>query len=374
MIRESFSIGVLNLPNYGEIILSDNLIIGVDPAISGCSDTEPVQWSSIPDSWFEPANWKNSDLRNREFTRDEESVPCQNSRVILPQETTFMISSESSLLAETTSIQPWGSALTSSSTLAQYKATDWGRYQIPQLEVDFAQQFCDSTGCLCHKSQYQSSLMATICASKTCPELQCQDGFIPSGHCCPICGAQIHLDYNNDFNFDQFEKFVDEQVNGDLNIKYKAYKVAKNTLTRGEVELEILVVLTDSDDTDVSFIKCEIVTLDKTGWPSGLRRQIKALVSSGAWVRIPLQSNFLLSELCENGSEKAVEGSKVISGRGRLHSGLLRQRPWHDWGRRFWYYLCGSSHPPRARFCVYKTRLSTYILHHQVPTHHLLSA
>ena len=27
-----------------------------------------------------------------------------------------------------------------------------------------------------------------------------------------------------------------------------------------------------------------------TGWPSGLRRQIKALVSSEAWVRIPLQS------------------------------------------------------------------------------------
>ena len=28
------------------------------------------------------------------------------------------------------------------------------------------------------------------------------------------------------------------------------------------------------------------------GWPSGLRRQFKALVSSEAWVRIPLQSLF----------------------------------------------------------------------------------
>ena len=34
--------------------------------------------------------------------------------------------------------------------------------------------------------------------------------------------------------------------------------------------------------------------LIQTGWPSGLRRQIKALVSSGAWVRIPLQSNLFL--------------------------------------------------------------------------------
>ena len=30
----------------------------------------------------------------------------------------------------------------------------------------------------------------------------------------------------------------------------------------------------------------------KTGWPSGLRRWIKAPISSGAWVRIPLQSHF----------------------------------------------------------------------------------
>ena len=28
------------------------------------------------------------------------------------------------------------------------------------------------------------------------------------------------------------------------------------------------------------------------GWPSGLRRQFQALVSSEAWVRIPLQSVF----------------------------------------------------------------------------------
>ena len=34
------------------------------------------------------------------------------------------------------------------------------------------------------------------------------------------------------------------------------------------------------------------VRVFKTGWPSGLRRWIKAPISSGAWVRIPLQSIF----------------------------------------------------------------------------------
>ena len=32
----------------------------------------------------------------------------------------------------------------------------------------------------------------------------------------------------------------------------------------------------------------------KTGWPSGLRRWIKAPISSGAWVRIPLQSSLFV--------------------------------------------------------------------------------
>ena len=33
---------------------------------------------------------------------------------------------------------------------------------------------------------------------------------------------------------------------------------------------------------------------EAVGWPSGLRRQFKALVSSEAWVRIPLQSLFCI--------------------------------------------------------------------------------
>ena len=39
------------------------------------------------------------------------------------------------------------------------------------------------------------------------------------------------------------------------------------------------------------FIGVELV---KARWPSGLRRQTKDLVSSGAWVRIPLSSLFLV--------------------------------------------------------------------------------
>ena len=33
-----------------------------------------------------------------------------------------------------------------------------------------------------------------------------------------------------------------------------------------------------------------VIKLNLVGWPSGPRRQFKALVSSEAWVRIPLQS------------------------------------------------------------------------------------
>ena len=38
----------------------------------------------------------------------------------------------------------------------------------------------------------------------------------------------------------------------------------------------------------------------RTGWPSGLRRWIKAPISSGAWVRIPLQSNLFFAIIVES--------------------------------------------------------------------------
>ena len=36
----------------------------------------------------------------------------------------------------------------------------------------------------------------------------------------------------------------------------------------------------------------KFVNLNVSGWPSGLRRWIKAPISSEAWVRIPLQTIF----------------------------------------------------------------------------------
>ena len=85
MIRESFTVGVLNLPNNGEIILSDNIQIGVDPSLSNCMDTQPITYSSEPDSWYLASNWLNQNLGQLEFVTDERSIPCQNDQTTLPQ-------------------------------------------------------------------------------------------------------------------------------------------------------------------------------------------------------------------------------------------------------------------------------------------------
>ena len=256
MIRESFSIGTLNLPNNGEIILNDNLIIGVDPSISGCSDTEPVRWISTPDSWFDSSNWLNTAKKRLDFVPDEQLIPCQDSTVTLPQETTFMIASESTLLAESVSIKPWGSSLTSDSALNTYKQTDWGRYQIPSLNVNFNQEDCDSTGCLCHKTQYHNALRDYLCARKICDEVKCSDPFVPAGNCCPVCGAQINLDYNQQFNFADFEQYLDDQISADYSedtIQYKAYKIWLGDSARsGTKDFQIVAVFSDLDGTEVS--------------------------------------------------------------------------------------------------------------------------
>ena len=115
MIRESFTVGILNLPNNGEIVLTENIYIGVDPSLSNCQDTEPVLYSSIPDTWHDETNWINNALDRLEFVVDERAIPCPDDSTILPQDTTFMIQSEANNLAETVSIKPWGSEITSPS-------------------------------------------------------------------------------------------------------------------------------------------------------------------------------------------------------------------------------------------------------------------
>ena len=256
MIRESFSLGILNLPNNGEIILSDNLIIGVDPLISGCSDTEPVRWSSTPDSWFDASNWSNRDKKRLDFVPDEQTIPCQNAQVVLPQETTFMIASDASILAECISVKPWGSPIMSTNALTTYKQTDWGRYQLPSLNINFNQEDCDATGCLCHKTQYHDALRDRLCTGRVCDiDVKCDDPFIPAGNCCPVCGAQISLGYNDQFIFADLERYLDEQISQDYaedTIQYKAYKSWLGDVTRSGKTFEIVVVFSDLDGTEVS--------------------------------------------------------------------------------------------------------------------------
>ena len=85
-----------------------------------------------------------------------------------------MIKSTTPADAEVSSIKPWGAPITSDSTLAQYKSTDWGRWQIPQLYADFTMTDCDQTGCLCHKPKYFESVMQQICQATQCQDIICQ--------------------------------------------------------------------------------------------------------------------------------------------------------------------------------------------------------
>ena len=73
-----------------------------------------------------------------------------------------------------------------------------------------------------------------------------------------------------------------------------------------------------------SFMLWHLRQDSKTGWPSGLRRWIKAPISSGAWVRIPLQSIFFYNlshfQGCSVHDYKAMPGQKQAEERKLLIS------------------------------------------------------
>ena len=80
------------------------------------------------------------------------------------------------------------------------------------------------------------------------------------------------------------------------------------------------------------------------GWPSGLRRQFQALVSSEAWVRIPLQSVF-----CEHFANRKPETPTTWGSLGGnvLARGLYFLRVWDFGVENFFFCVDEEKKVPR---------------------------
>ena len=86
-------------------------------------------------------------------------------------------------------------------------------------------------GCLCREDNYNGKVEVEemICNQIDCSTrsfIDCREPVNPFGHCCPICGGIITLDFDSNFIFNDMKDFVD----GKLEIPSWRYSVGYNSL------------------------------------------------------------------------------------------------------------------------------------------------
>ena len=80
-------------------------------------------------------------------------------------------------------------------------------------------------GCLCREDNYNGKVEVEemICNQIDCSTrsfVDCREPVNPFGHCCPICGGIITLDFDSRFIFNDMKDFVDGEFTTSGSIRY----------------------------------------------------------------------------------------------------------------------------------------------------------
>lgn len=83
------------------------------------------------------------------------------------------------------------------------------------IKVTMFKQIC--LGCLCREDNYNGKVEVEemICNQIDCSTrsfIDCREPVDPFGHCCPICGGIITLDFDSNFVFNDMKDFVDGKM------------------------------------------------------------------------------------------------------------------------------------------------------------------
>lgn len=198
------------LPEEGEIILDDLILLGADPLDKNCNDGNAYYVDKSTAAWNQADVW--SSPRFNDATPDSDRIPCFNDVVQFPQNAKITVT----LPKETQHVKSLYIGNES------YSTEDFRQRVID--ESDQRQQFvlnefsdtglsintpmsCTAFGCPC-----QIVPMTIDCSVKFCPFTDCLEPIKPLGFCCEICGGSILFDANKGFDMMAFHKFVEKYV------------------------------------------------------------------------------------------------------------------------------------------------------------------
>jgi len=297
LISKDFTISDFTIPSDFELIIDDGVTIGVDLKISNCQDESDYIFDAGPDSWYDLSKWKIYDKDPSrgggnliDFCLDTELIPCQYDNVEFQALHTFGVSTEINPIANLTYNGPaatvfdfkfWDKLINRVNLYDNLISTTTAKYNFGDSEFLFgtADGSCDESGCLCREDNYNGKVEVEeiICNQIDCSTrsfIDCREPVNPFGHCCPICGGIITLDFDSKFIFNDMKDFVDDNIRIDYPSNQLFYTINRIPRTEenydpanlfsnrksGPDQIQLLVVDTDGTGKEA---KIEVGKLKK---------------------------------------------------------------------------------------------------------------
>uniref|UniRef100_A0A8C4T7W9 Protein amnionless n=1 Tax=Erpetoichthys calabaricus TaxID=27687 RepID=A0A8C4T7W9_ERPCA len=163
--------------------------------------------------WYDPTLWQAAvseddlDTGHYLFTVHEESVPCHHDSVLFRSQSSFRVgmdSDDQSIILR--SISVLGTKFINDKDFQEFLKTNTGKLQFPDLTaIRVTNERCrEKSGCECGNSANHNRICANLLRHSECPAIECKEPLNPVGHCCPVCGATLTLQYTETFDLELY--------------------------------------------------------------------------------------------------------------------------------------------------------------------------
>ncbi|XP_028678126.2 protein amnionless, partial [Erpetoichthys calabaricus] len=214
-VESSHSILDLNLPRDAEFIFGHDAEFAAsrgaqDPGCDGGTitfrDPDAHQWYD-PTLWQAAVSEDDLDTGHYLFTVHEESVPCHHDSVLFRSQSSFRVgmdSDDQSIILR--SISVLGTKFINDKDFQEFLKTNTGKLQFPDLTaIRVTNERCrEKSGCECGNSANHNRICANLLRHSECPAIECKEPLNPVGHCCPVCGATLTLQYTETFDLELY--------------------------------------------------------------------------------------------------------------------------------------------------------------------------
>jgi protein amnionless len=204
-----FSASKIILGENMAFLLERNMKLIFPEKDNSCPNKEVKKFKEMKDYyWISSINWVDETILSNKAVPDVERLPCDNDYIIFSPNVSYEVDLQST---------PYISFFRIALDNIEYTVDQF--YEFLQTKIGqivfkntentlFMESQCTTENCPCH--QESDALLEQLCENENnfCKTPLCETSIRPIGHCCPICGAILHVNISNvndGFNIREFQ-------------------------------------------------------------------------------------------------------------------------------------------------------------------------